>query len=50
MEKVGNERVTSLLKSKRFYIVLLLFFNIVINYVDRINLSVAGPLIVKEFG
>ncbi len=50
MEKVGNERVTSLLKSKRFYIVLLLFFNIVINYVDRINLSVAGPLIAKEFG
>lgn len=50
MDKAGNENVTSLLKSKRFYIVLLLFFNIVINYVDRINLSVAGPLISKEFG
>ncbi len=39
----------SLLKSKRFYIAILLFFCMVINYVDRINLSVAAPSLTKEF-
>jgi ACS family glucarate transporter-like MFS transporter len=39
-----------LLKSKRFYVVLLLFTAQIINYIDRVNLSVAAPLISKEFG
>ena len=33
----------SLLHGKRFWIVLFLFFNVVINYVDRVNLSIAVP-------
>jgi ACS family glucarate transporter-like MFS transporter len=45
----GGQNISPLLKSKRFYIVVLLFFNIVINYIDRINLSVAAPLIAKQF-
>jgi len=49
MNNSGAPNVSSLIKSKRFYIVLLLFFNIVVNYIDRINLSVAAPLISKEF-
>ncbi len=46
----SNEKVTSLLKSKRFYIAMLLFASVTINYIDRVNLSVAAPLISKEFG
>lgn len=44
------EEPKSLLHSKRLYIVILLFFNNVINYVDRINLSVAAPELTKQFG
>jgi len=44
-----SQRVGSLLKSKRFYIVMLLFTAQIINYIDRVNLSVAAPLISKEF-
>lgn len=40
----------SLLKSKRLYIAILLFCCVAINYVDRINLSVAAPALTKEFG
>jgi sugar phosphate permease len=49
MNDSGGPNVSSLIRSKRFYIVVLLFFNIVVNYIDRINLSVAAPLISKEF-
>jgi ACS family glucarate transporter-like MFS transporter len=49
MNNSGGQNVSSLIRSKRFYIVVLLFFNIVVNYIDRINLSVAAPLISKEF-
>jgi ACS family glucarate transporter-like MFS transporter len=45
----SGQTIPSLIKSKRFYIIVLLFFNIVVNYIDRINLSVAAPLIAKEF-
>ncbi|MDR3561532.1 MAG: MFS transporter [Negativicutes bacterium] len=45
-----NHGVSSLLKSKRFYVVMLLFTAQIINYIDRVNLSVAAPLISKEFG
>ena len=33
----------------RFWVVLLLFFNLVVNYIDRVNLSVAAPVIAKQF-
>ena len=41
--------VGSLWSGKRFYIASLLFLNLFINYIDRINLSVAGPAIAKHF-
>ena len=34
---------------KRFYIAVFLFFNLLINYIDRVNLSVAAPALVKQF-
>jgi ACS family glucarate transporter-like MFS transporter len=43
------QSVSSLIKSKRIYIPVLLFFNIIINYIDRINVSIAAPYISKEF-
>jgi ACS family glucarate transporter-like MFS transporter len=39
----------SLLHGKRFWIVGFLFFNVVINYIDRVNLSIAAPVIAKHF-
>ena len=45
-----NKNVASLWRSKRFYIILLLWLAVCINYIDRINLSVAAPSISKEFG
>ena len=35
----------SLLRGKRFYIGLFLFFGYMINYIDRVNLAVAAPAI-----
>jgi ACS family glucarate transporter-like MFS transporter len=46
---MSNLQPASLLRGKRFYIVLFLFFNVSINYVDRVNLSVAAPIISKYF-
>ena len=40
---------SSLWTGKRFYIIAFLFFNMFINYMDRINLSVAAPTISKMF-
>lgn len=40
---------TSLFSGKRFYAVLFLFFYVVISYIDRVNLSIAGPTIAKHF-
>lgn len=40
----------SLWTSKRFYIAALLFLNLFINFMHRINLSVAAPAIAKDFG
>jgi ACS family glucarate transporter-like MFS transporter len=45
-----KKNVTSLLGSKRMIVALLLFAMIFINYVDRVNLSMAAPLISKEMG
>ena len=39
----------SLLMGKRFYIVFFLFCQMLINYVDRVNLSIAAPAIAKHF-
>ena len=45
----GPGKPGSLWAGKRFYIAVFLFFNLFINYMDRINLSVAAPAIAKEF-
>jgi ACS family glucarate transporter-like MFS transporter len=42
-------RLPSLLTGKRFFIVLFLFFNVIINFIDRVNLSIAAPAIAKQF-
>lgn len=49
MNDPNNAAVCSLWKGKRFYIAVLLFFNLFINYIDRVNLSIAAPAIAKEF-
>ncbi|SDF36948.1 MFS transporter [Sporomusa acidovorans] len=46
----GNKTVTSLWRGKRFFIMALLFFASLINYIDRVSMSVAAPVISKEFG
>ena len=49
----GNQsagKVGSLWAGKRFYIAALLFLNLFINFMHRINLSVAAPAIAKDFG
>jgi MFS family permease len=40
----------SLWSGKRFYVAALLFLNLFINFMHRINLSVAAPAIAKDFG
>src|ERR1700720_5002298 len=42
--------VGSLWSGNRFYIAALLFLNLFINFMHRINLSVAAPAIAKDFG
>jgi ACS family glucarate transporter-like MFS transporter len=49
-EPVATAKTTSLWSGKRFYIAALLFFNLFINFMHRINLSVAAPAIAKDFG
>jgi ACS family glucarate transporter-like MFS transporter len=50
----GGPRATagvgSLWSGRRFYVAALLFLNLFINFMDRINLSVAAPAIAKDFG
>src|SRR5579863_8102513 len=48
-EPLPAARVGSLWTGKRFYIASLLFFNLFINYMHRINLSVAAPSIARDF-
>src|ERR1022692_3579284 len=43
-------RIGSLWSGKRFYIALMLFLNLFINFMHRINLSVAAPAIARDFG
>jgi MFS family permease len=40
---------SSLLTGRRFFVALFLLSNIAINYMDRVNLSVAAPTIAKQF-
>jgi MFS family permease len=40
----------SLWSGKRFYIAALLFLNLFVNFMHRINLSVAAPAIARDFG
>jgi sugar phosphate permease len=49
-EQLASVRVSSLWSGKRFYIAALLFFNLFINFMHRINLSVAAPAIARDFG
>ena len=49
VQKPGVGKVGSLWTGKRCYIAVFLFFNLFINYMDRINLSVAAPVIAKRF-
>jgi ACS family D-galactonate transporter-like MFS transporter len=46
---MAQPKPSSLLAGKRSYIVVFLFFNVAINYMDRVNLSVAAPTIAKQF-
>ena len=48
-ERLAFAGVGSLWRGKRLYIAGLLFFNLFINYVHRINLSVAAPAIARDF-
>lgn len=45
-----NKRVTSLWHGKRLLVMILLFLASLINYIDRVSMSVAAPVISKEFG
>lgn len=49
-ESVAGPALGSLWSGKRRYIAALLFFNLFISFMDRINLSVAAPAIAKDFG
>ncbi len=49
MSAPENATAHSFWKGKRLYIALLLFFNLFINYIDRVNLSIAAPAIAKDF-
>ena len=44
-----SSRLPSLLTGKRFFIVAFLFFNVIINFIDRVNLSIAAPAIARQF-
>jgi ACS family glucarate transporter-like MFS transporter len=45
----ATRNVRSIWASKRLYIAAFLFFNVAINYMHRVTLSVAAPAIAKEF-
>lgn len=48
--QAATVKIGSLWSGKRFYIAALLFLNLFINFMHRINLSVAAPAIAKDFG
>jgi sugar phosphate permease len=48
-EQSASGKVGRLWSGKRFYVAVLLFLNLFINYTHRINLSIAAPAIAREF-
>src|ERR1700692_418070 len=48
-EQIAFAKTSSLWSGKRFYIAALLFLNLFINFMHRINLSVAAPAIARHF-
>jgi ACS family glucarate transporter-like MFS transporter len=50
VEQLATVEIGSLWSGKRFYIAALLFLNLFINFMHRINLSVAAPAIARDFG
>jgi sugar phosphate permease len=48
-EELEGQQVGPLWSGRRFYIAILLFLNLFINFMHRINLSVAAPAIAKDF-
>lgn len=48
--QVNAKSYTSMWKSKRLYVMILLFLASLINYIDRVSMSVAAPSVAKEFG
>jgi ACS family glucarate transporter-like MFS transporter len=49
-QQSATSKIGSLWSGKRFYIAALLFLNLFINFMHRINLSVTAPAIAREFG
>jgi sugar phosphate permease len=49
-KQIGTAKIGSLWTGKRFFVAALLFLNLFINFMHRINLSVAAPAIAKDFG
>jgi len=50
VKQIATIQAGSLWSGKRLYIAALLFLNLFINFMHRINLSVAAPAIAKDFG
>jgi len=50
VKQLTTIQVGSLWSGKRFYIAALLFLNLFINFMHRINLSIAAPAIARDFG
>jgi MFS transporter, ACS family, D-galactonate transporter len=50
MSTMTQTRTKTLTTNARYLVAAMLFITVVINYMDRANLSVAAPLISKEFG
>ncbi len=50
METQSKQHLKKAPTKKRYFIVFLLFVTVVINYLDRTNLSIAAPAMVKDLG
>lgn len=45
----AGSKVESMWKSKRLYVMIMLFLASLINYIDRVSMSIAAPAVSKEF-
>jgi len=50
MDVPQNAHVRSMWRNKRLFVMIFLFTASLINYADRINMSIAAPSVAKEFG